>query len=876
MWLLRVLVGALAALGVAIAVAPESPSKPSPPVPVRIIAGHPGELALGAITERDRSVPASRLNGAQARLLRSWTAEHGVQPLELEFGPISRAPYLGIVYQGAIFDSEGQNALYLRCSNEGRVRAVSVGGDNTTVTETIVKLEPAWCADGEIYLRMVGGPTRNIGVAAPVPRSALAYLKQSYLGYVGFFLTGFGVLLSVFFTGGLVARRFTGGLDPVLGGLLAVGAASLTAFYVYAWTPTPAPAGLAAPVFFGLICLAARLRTPELARSVWRAQRRPVLAWLLVGLIATTILHMGASGSGAWEPAYRFAPAIWSSDHTLPMVLAEVARIGVLPQEGSVGGWSLSDRPPLLAGAYLLWADLFALLQANNDGLHLQPIVLGVGGIAACSIWAASFYWAARKAAGLNPRIAAIAVAVVAATPFALFNTAYTWPKLFGAAFSLAAAAYVFRRRAQASAAEAASFGALGAFAMLSHAASAFFLAPVSLIYFATRLWRSPKALVVGAATGLVLLASWSAFKLTVLPSHDPLLGYALTGEVSFEAEPLGERLAERYRDLGLGDWIATKAEVGAYLFTPQPVRGPTPLERPPKTPQADWASKLRFWDFYALSAGNLALLMLGLSAVAGGFAVRRGAPAAPMARQLILAAGGCYLLFVGVTFLPIFIHQFSYDAILAMALAGSILLGASRQTQRLLPALFLASAAYTLLVWVTLPLREARAIDLSAVAALVLLIAALAFEVVRPGTTIGWRRTVLAALLVAIAVGALLYWRPTGHILERAPQAPRNACTGSFDGVIQRRDGSWRAYGWAWDAAANAPPPSVRVLDGAGVQLGLAVTGGERADVPAVIPEVTDTRTGWSFALSHRPAMLHAVAVLANGAECSLGGITP
>lgn len=880
MWLLRGVVAALAALGLAIALWPEPSANVTASPPVRVLVGHPGEVAVAQVLDRDQTAPAS-VRQTDLRILRSWTLEGGVRPMVVEFGPIRRTPYLGVLYQGFIFEADGENALFLRCSNEPRIKEVSVGGVNTTLTETIVKLDRDWCRTGEIYLKVVGGPTRNIGAAPPYARSAIAYLKASYLGYVGFFLAAFGVLFAAFFAGGLAARRFGRGLDPVLGGLLAVGGASLLAFYIYAWTPVPAPAGLAAPLFFGAVCLWARRAAPDLARSVWRAQRGPVQAWFLVGIVAVTVLHLASMGVGAWEPAFRFAPAVWSSDHTLAGVFAEVARIGALPQEGNVGGWSLSDRPPLLAGAYLLVADLIALMQVNNDGAHLQPVALGVAGVAACSMWAVPFYWAVRRAAGLGAGVAAVAVALVAATPFGLFNTVYTWPKLFGAAFSLAAAAYVFRRRARTSVGEATGFGALAALSLLSHAASAFFLAPVSLIYLLVRLWRAPKALLIGAATGLVLLGSWSAFKLTVLPSHDPLLGFALTGELTFEPSPLAPRLIDRYRHMRLDEWVKTKVETGAYLFTPRPAPGPTALTRPPVLHQTDLASRLRFWDFYSLSAGNLSLLLLGGCALAGAIASRRS-PTAGVARSLTAASLGCYALFVVATFLPLFVHQFSYDAILAVALAGVITLGTVGWGRWSLLAMAGANLIYTLLVWVAFPLGEARQINLAALGVLLLLAIAFGLGGGRRAPPRSW--ALWAGLGLAVATAVALIWRPGALILERAPHAVASSagavaagsCIGNFDGLVRQKDGRWRAYGWAWDSEAGARAKAVLIKDAEGKRLGVAASGRARLDVPRAVPAVTDDQTGWSITLPTRPAAPQAFALLASGAECHLGTPAP
>lgn len=879
MWLLRVLVVALALVGVAIAVVPEPPAHPMPGAELRVLKGRPDVMSLAGIREFDASVPRSIKSDLE--VLRSWTPE-GVQPLELEFGPIPQVAFVGVLYQGAVRDGDFHNALYLRCTTNSQIKPVSTGATNTTVSYAIMPLGERWCEGGEVYLRLIGAsPARNIGVAAPFEASAITYLKRSYLGLIGYFLLAFGILLGVFFAGGLAARASRSGLDPVLGGLLALGATCLATFYIHAWTPLPSPAGLLIPAgFFGLAAVA-RWRRPALVASVWRAQRGATQAWFLAGFGVMSVLHLASTGAGAWEAAFRFAPAAWSSDHLLPMLLAEAARIGHLPDDGLIGGWSLSDRPPLMAGAYLLFGDLFSLLQVRNDGPHLQPIALGVGGIAACSLWATSLYWAVRRAAKLGPGAAAIGVALVAGTPFALFNTGYTWPKFFAAAFSLAAAAYVFRIRARrATFGETTAFGALSAFALLSHAASAFFLAPVSLIYFASRLWRSPKAAVAGAAVGLAILGSWSAFKADVLPSSDPLMAYALTGELHLgaPASELPARLKARYEDLDLGRWLATKSEIAAYLFTPFPPAGLERLIRPSPLLDEDLPGRLRQWDFYALSAGNLSLLLLGL--VGGWAAVRRRSPQSRMAAKLLLAALGCYGLFVATTFLPLFIHQFSYDAILAMAVAGFIVSANAARGRTALMLLLGVGALYTGIVWLLAPLTRAVALDLAAVASLVVLAAAALLLLASRPPTIRPSHAMLAALALAGAVGAVLIAFPSAPLVQLQPSMAKSMgeltatstprCLGYLDGIARRKAGGWRLYGWAWDERYAAPAQSVRIVN-AGRTLGFAAMGAHRPDVQEGMEAVTQLGTGWTLDVAERPSQPIAVAKLADGSECRL-----
>lgn len=884
MWLLRAMVGALALLGIAVAVAPEPAAVPMPHAETHILLGRPNALPLSLVKDRDSSLRAG--TPSDAVLLRSWSPE-GIRQMALEMGPLEPADYVGVTYQGSIRERDTNNALYLRCSSHERIKPIAAGGTNTTLTEAIVPLGREWCRDGEVYLRLVStSNVRNVGVAPPYAVSALSYLKQSYLGYVGYFLTAFAIVLAAFFVGGITARATRSGLDPVPAGLIGVGTASLALFYGYAWTPAPAPSGLLLITVLIAAAIGVCWRAPDLARSVWRAQRGPVYAWFLTAFVAFTVLHMGATGSGAWEPAYRFAPATWSSDHLLPGLFAEAVRVGTLPADATIGGWSLSDRPPMMAGGYLLFADVFALLQTNNDGPHLHPAVLGVGGIALSSLWAAALYWAIRRSGKLPAPVAAAGVLLVALTPFALFNTGYTWPKLMAVAFSLTAAAYAFRLRPlpRAPIGETTTFGALAGFAMLCHAASSFFLAPVALIYFAGRLWRSPKAMLAGAAVGLALLGGWTGFKASVLPSHDPLLGYALTGDLHLDqaAGSLPQRLAARYHGLSASDWLQTKAEIAAYLFTPYPPQGPEPLARPPAPREVDLAAKLRNWDFYALSAGNLPLLLLGAFGVWGALRAR-ATPQATLARRLLASVAGCYALFVGVTFLPLFVHQFSYDAVLALGLAGIVAAGAMPWGRTLLLTLAAAAALYTGTVWVAAPFGTLLSLDLAAVGALVLTIVGLSVaswgkNAVPPA------RSALVALGLAAVVGGLPLMRPGAVVRELSapelagmtkvaadPFADPDSCRGMLDGMAAWKSGGWRIFGWMWDMRAAAPVKSLTVLDN-GRPLGVATTGAPRPDVDKGVDFVTSPAVGWFLDIKERPKQPQVLARMADGSVCSLG----
>ncbi len=871
-----------------IALWPEPAAKPIAGMKMEVLHGEPRQ-PIEIKDEKSRDLSVEPTIAAAERLYRSWS-DQGLSPLELRFGPIAPTPYLAVTYQGTIRDREGQNALYLQCASTGQSRPISLGGSNTAILQVVTPLPASWCPKGDVYLHMRAfSADSNLGVAAPYQSSAIALLKRSYIGKVAYFLLAFAAAGSLFFLGGVVARKFARGLDPVIAGLLTIGAASLAMFYAYAWTPLPAPAGVILVVGSMLGALTIWRGSPQLAQSVWRAQRAPLGIWFTVAFAAFTLLLVGSTGSGVWEPNYRYAPAIWSSDNTLPMLLAEAARIGSLTSEGLIGPWSLSDRPPLMAGGYLLLGDMFTALQVNNQGLYLQPIVLGLGGIVLSALWSVAFYWAARRIGRLNGPLAWLATLLIAATPFALFNTSYTWPKLLAAAFSVMAAAYVFRPRAgPVRLGDASVFGALAGFAILSHAASAFFLAPVAGLYFLTRLWRAPKALMVGVGVGVIILASWSAFKATALPSSDPLLKFALTGDFAFDRpeHPLSKLLVERYQDLDLATWAGAKAEMGAYLFTPFPKPGPLRLNRPGTAPDqlSDQLGYLRNWDFYSLSIGNAAILLL--AAACGVLTIARAAERQTWrpAGLLLAAALLCYALFLLATFLPLVAHQFSYDAILAAALAGVIALGREKWGPRALGALLVITMLYLGVVWLAPSLGRLVTLDLVSLGVIGLCLVLLVFRRRLPAAP-KHVALALAPIGAALIVGAVfvspsVVAHPGAAALTAtaASQAPlpfvdSGQCLGRLDGAVQRKTGGWRVYGWAWDVGGQAPATSISLRTLQGQTIATAPVDQKRVDVVAGVKAVTDPAVGWFVNMAVKPDDIVAVANLANGEQCRLSG---
>jgi hypothetical protein len=331
------------------------------------------------------------------------------------------------------------------------------------------------------------------------------------------------------------------------------------------------------------------------------------------------------------------------------------------------------------------------------------------------------------------------------------------------------------------------------------------------------------------------------------------------------------------------------KAEMGAYLFTPFPKPGPLLLKRPDTAADglSDQLGHLRNWDFYSLSIGNVAILLL--AAACGSLTIARASErqAWRPSGLLLAAALLCYALFLLVTFLPLVAHQFSYDAILAAALAGVIALGREKWGQRALGALLAATVLYLGVVWLAPSLYGLVTLDLVSLVVIGLCLVLLAF---RGRLPVAPKHVALALAPIgaALIVGFVFFSprvvaQPGAAVVAPAkasdallPRADSRRCLGSLDGAVRRKAGGWRVYGWAWDVGAQAPATSISLRTLQDQTIATAAVDQDRADVVAGITAVTNPAVGWFIDTEAQPNDLVAIASLANGELCRLPGGSP
>lgn len=681
-----------------------------------------GQVPLYAFPEQFRQVRRSAVESPGGQVYRTWTPDKGIVPLELTSAPFRPAHFMSVAITGANRTPDGRVHAYIECEQNGQRLEIFRGSVNVNVAEAIVILPEGWCP-GDARLKFISSERNtNVGVGSVFEISYLSCLKSSFIGRVPYFLTALAIYSLMMLAGASLAARLGWYGDPLPIAFVSLGAASLGIFYF----ASGIPAGWRW-ICFAVVSIATVL-TIVCSGHVARSQAARALApyarvWTLASLVYFAVLCMTTNGLGHWEPNYRFWPAIWSSDNELSWMFAEAIRHGSDLKGLFGGGWMPTDRPPLMTGAHLLLADAFSWLQAGNDGTYLRGQAYNAAAVTLNALWVPAAWWLlSRLRHGIDDHGRTEILVLVGCLPFVLFNTVYGWPKAFGAAFALVAFGLAWQSRERdpvvSPQSTIALFFVLGAFSMLAHASTALFLAPLGLLFLWWTLRRNTHSVLIGFAIALSLLASWSLYKLIVLPSADPVTKYALTGDFGFGHPDwsLWQMLSSRYGRLDFLQWLEIKKIMLLQVFLP--LHHSVTQIGLNSDFGAGTIDKLRAWDFMLLSKGNLAvpfLVVLAIWAALSNFSLRRldqMRMEAPFLTLIGVSLVAWLLLVIGF-FAPPIIHHWPQAALFGLALGGAVIV------QSRYPVIFgitlLAVMSYTGLVWILSPLQSALGIDAGA-----------------------------------------------------------------------------------------------------------------------------------------------------------------
>ncbi len=709
-----------------------------------MLEGAPGSrIPLRSVPAQGLFVRRSVVTEDRSRLFRTWTPEKGNTPLSVMSPWFRPSAFLSIPVTGSNEGRAGDTQAWLESRSGGKRIEVFRGSVGVNANEALVAIPTDWLS-GDVRLSLISQGRTNVGVGSVFRISLLSSLKSSFVGLLPYAIVAYAVLAFVMFAGAACAARSVDREHIVPCALASLGAVSLTTVYLCTWTLR---AGLSQG--WRTACVAAL--GAVLAIVMWRAGKPARLAaakelapyarlWFLAAFGYSALLHVASHGLGHWEPNFRFWPASWSSDNELPWKYAEALRLGWDLRSVFGGGWVPTDRPPLMAGAYCLVADLFDLMQCNNDGAYLTGVAFNLAAVVLNALWVPAAWWLLQKPGQDSPHEGDRAVlAFITCLPFTIFNTIYGWPKAFGAAFALAAFHLAViptgAARSDSRTTGIVLFFALSAFSMMAHASTAFFLAPLGIAFLAWNARGGIGGILLGGTVALAIMGSWSEYKRIVLPSSDPLTKYALTGDFGFDnaAVPLWHMVRDRYASMDFHEWMATKTTMILDSFVP--LRNAVTASVSVTAYGASSIDMLRARDFLTLSAGNASILVL--AGLCGLAACRKGSHRSPSwdprFPALVGIAAASWALYVLVCLTPVNLPVWPQAALFGLALGGAATV--HREYPRLFGVVLAIQAAYAIAIWIVQPLRHAVAIDIGAVV-LALIVIALGIHTARPAAT--------------------------------------------------------------------------------------------------------------------------------------------
>jgi hypothetical protein len=281
--------------------------------------------------------------------------------------------------------------------------------------------------------------------------------------------------------------------------------------------------------------------------------RTPLALMYVVALFYISILFMFKFDTEYVNyPNVRFID-FKAADNTLPLHLAVKLFNGLDPRgRNFMVEFNSSDRPPLQTGITLSLMKLTRWKPAQD--LYYPAVAT----ILQC-LWV-PVMWVLFRQSGASAAGAARMTIPLVFCGFFLFNTVYTWPKLFAGVLFMAAFMAVlngFKNRLLTIAAP-----LLLALALLAHGGAAISLIVVVALCLHPRYFPGIRTAVMFALVLFVLMAPWSAYKSLYDPPGDRLAKIHLAGVDSIDdTRTFAQVLRDTYSQMTFKNWLAMKAK---------------------------------------------------------------------------------------------------------------------------------------------------------------------------------------------------------------------------------------------------------------------------------------------------------------------------
>lgn len=292
----------------------------------------------------------------------------------------------------------------------------------------------------------------------------------------------------------------------------------------------------------------------------WRVQKEQLFSAPLLWLIAVGILYSGLlclNGPrvvGPDLPRALYSFELRSIDNLIPLWFAKAVVDPSLPRVGfTFGDWMYSDRPPLQTGVVLFAWPLTYLFRVE--------VVYQAVSMVAQLFWVAAAV-TLLKAFRASRRRVGYVLLLLASSGFIYFNSVYTWPKLFAAAFCLIAVSSlseVWLQKQRLTVARLLLYSWAVAFAALAHPGAVVGCLAVGLVVLVARrgcVLLPPRILLVAAGAFLVLYLPWTAYVRFVDPPGTRLLIWHLAGRSELVTGSVAKEVWLAYKQLGSKQWV--------------------------------------------------------------------------------------------------------------------------------------------------------------------------------------------------------------------------------------------------------------------------------------------------------------------------------
>ncbi|RDI99513.1 hypothetical protein DVT68_01240 [Dyella solisilvae] len=587
--------------------------------------------------------------------------------------------------RGGLRGNPNTDLLYLKCLKSGNTYLISSAQTFDEWNVAYRHVPRSFCSGDVILVGTSNAASAEsyLGVATPFKVSRATFLAHTDIGaraavlilaWTAFVLIGLAsaILLSLHSLDALPSAIIGIGVSGVI-----VFATGLLNFHLSSYAAIT------------LVAISALTLLSNRRRRIWSELRMPMLLWLAIGMVAFLFVAGIDNGGGRWAANAMFSPLSWSVDNQNPVLFAYRFAHATKGEALVAGPWYFDDRTPLLTVLMIVPQTLFIEPLSRLVGTDFIYTADSAIGVLLLALWAPVLLWFSFRA---KVRHRMLFIAIVAISPFMLFNTVYTWGKMLGAAYILLAVGLTLLPERR-------NLGLIPTalvLCYLSHSGNAIAGAAFLIVFANALRWGDVKTLTYGAFVALVVMAPWVYWIKVVQPFGNALVRYQLANDTGFDhrSSSILASVLQCWKGLGLEEWLAMKLHSFHMLVdVPLSIGFGGALDN--RT--SSFAENQRAGDFVVLAR------TIGIASVGAILAIFRGSA---FQKKLILCGVvgvvSMTLLIVRHGYVP---HQ-AYGSIVLIAAAGAMYL--ADQHSRIPTILFGTWLAYFAAVWIVSPIVNA------------------------------------------------------------------------------------------------------------------------------------------------------------------------